>query len=307
MAHFYSIGAFVIESPFVLRGVAPAKGALRPDVSVYVEPAEQIERVEKWTHRWRRRDGGLALSCARRPGGYLLRYGAAADFVIADRAIAIRARPRTAWNVVERLLIESVIPHALSRRGCVVLHASAVTDGSRAVAFAGGSGDGKSTVAASFCASGWGLLADDYIVLRKGAEVAPTHAGIRLWPDAMRAVSPDAWRARATVVAGAKTRATASVARDAVPLKHLYVLAPRRRTARAAEPSIELLSGAAALIAVVTAALRIDPSDAASAGRQLDPLARLARSLEIRRVRFTRGVRRVPQLRSAVLADLAAP
>ncbi len=46
-----------------------------------------------------------------------------------------------------------------------VLHASAITDGTSCVLFAGDSGSGKSTTAAVLMANGYGLLADDFVPL----------------------------------------------------------------------------------------------------------------------------------------------
>lgn len=74
------------------------------------------------------------------------------------------------------------------QRRAIVLHASAVRVGDRAVLFCGPSGEGKSTLAAALCEAGHELVADDFcrIELREGAAplVHPNGRQMRLWEDA---------------------------------------------------------------------------------------------------------------------------
>ena len=75
----------------------------------------------------------------------------------------------------------------LTLAGHLVLHASAVEVGGRAVAFVGGSGTGKSTLAAAACAGGARHLTDDALRLEAGSGRAWCYPGtrsIRLRPDA---------------------------------------------------------------------------------------------------------------------------
>lgn len=83
----------------------------------------------------------------------------------------------------------------MQQRGCLVLHASCVDIGGRAIAFLGPSGAGKSTLAAAFNRAGYPLLTDDVLpvdLLRKNngkPTVIPSFARIKLWPETLQALS----------------------------------------------------------------------------------------------------------------------
>jgi hypothetical protein len=72
----------------------------------------------------------------------------------------------------------------------MVLHASAVEVNNFAVAFAGETGRGKSTMAASLNTAGFPLLGDDALVVdigESGATALPTYRSLRLWPASVGA------------------------------------------------------------------------------------------------------------------------
>lgn len=76
----------------------------------------------------------------------------------------------------------------LHQRGLLVLHASAVRVGEKAVLFCGASGAGKSTIAAALGEAGYDLVADDFaaISLRDGvAFVEPDGRQHKLWQQAI--------------------------------------------------------------------------------------------------------------------------
>jgi hypothetical protein len=80
------------------------------------------------------------------------------------------------------------------QRALVVLHASAVAIGGRAVAFAGPSGAGKSTLLGAFVAAGYKAIADDLLLIEPKGElprVWATPGFLRLWPDSVRALGLD--------------------------------------------------------------------------------------------------------------------
>jgi hypothetical protein len=65
----------------------------------------------------------------------------------------------------ERFLVGQVLPFAALLSGLEIFHASAVALGGRAIAFAGPSGAGKTSLALALCRLGAGFLADDVIAL----------------------------------------------------------------------------------------------------------------------------------------------
>jgi hypothetical protein len=80
-----------------------------------------------------------------------------------------------------------VAPHVLLLRGIVVLHASAVQEAAGVLAFCGGSGQGKTTLARALAATGRNLIAEDLLIVRFTAgrpeAIAGGEAAIRSWAD----------------------------------------------------------------------------------------------------------------------------
>jgi hypothetical protein len=79
-----------------------------------------------------------------------------------------------------------VLGYALRRLGVLSLHASAVVMGERAVAFCGGAGAGKSTLAAAFASAGHAVLTDDVLALRdveSDLVAYPAADHLRVWDD----------------------------------------------------------------------------------------------------------------------------
>lgn len=84
-------------------------------------------------------------------------------------------------------VLDHILPRALSLRGDIVFHGSAVVGPSgRAHAFIGPSGSGKSTLAAALVQSGWALLHDDIVrlALSETLPIAyPGYSQVRLIPS----------------------------------------------------------------------------------------------------------------------------
>jgi hypothetical protein len=90
-----------------------------------------------------------------------------ADFVIDAELRSVTCHPIEGGrsDLIATVLPGTVVAFLLSVAGGLVLHASAVELGGKALAFAGASGQGKSTMAALFCAGGAALVADDVLPL----------------------------------------------------------------------------------------------------------------------------------------------
>jgi hypothetical protein len=87
-------------------------------------------------------------------------------------------------RVVRLILLGPLLGLILHQRGFLVLHASAVEINSKAVAFIGEKGAGKSTTAAAFNAEGYALLADDVVaVAPKSHLVYPGFGQLKLWRE----------------------------------------------------------------------------------------------------------------------------
>ena len=113
----------------------------------------------------------------------------AGRFLVSDgRSILVDARPGTSEAELRPYLLGTVMSALCHQRGLLPLHAAAVLFGESAVAFAGPSGVGKSTLAAWFQDLGHAVLADDLLALEIDPEgiprALPGVPRIRLWGEA---------------------------------------------------------------------------------------------------------------------------
>ncbi len=151
---------------------------------------EDIDFFHSWRIKGTR--GRPWLSIGRRAGAYLLRFPGLADFDVsaAGDRIVCRPSPRLAGSTLQHLLLDQVLPLALSRSGRLVLHASAVhVPRLGCVAIVGPTGSGKSTLAAALGLRGCSVLTDDCLVVEAdsaGSLAVPGYPGLRLWRDAAR-------------------------------------------------------------------------------------------------------------------------
>lgn len=122
----------------------------------------------------------------RRVGAYLLRQG---------REIVVQPAAGGDAASLRAFLFGTVFGILAHQRGLLPLHASCIRVGDAAVAFAGRSGTGKSTLAATFLRRGHAVLADDVTVVDpahpQGPHVLPAFPRLKLWQDAVTALAWD--------------------------------------------------------------------------------------------------------------------
>jgi hypothetical protein len=84
-------------------------------------------------------------------------------------------------------LLGPVMAALLHQRGLLVLHGSAITIGGLAIAFLGGKGWGKSTLAAYMQTRGNGFLTDDVVAMKADSagavQLIPGFPHLKLWPN----------------------------------------------------------------------------------------------------------------------------
>jgi hypothetical protein len=109
--------------------------------------------------------------------GYVIRFRRTGDFALDAALSQVEVRAHPAGDVALLPVLASATMSALllSLRGATTWHASAVGVDGRALVFVGGSGQGKSTLAALMCAAGANLVTDDLLVVSGGA--VPTCIG----------------------------------------------------------------------------------------------------------------------------------
>jgi hypothetical protein len=89
----------------------------------------------------------------------------------------LRSAPGAGMQEWQRMLIAQVLPFASVLHGLEVLHASAAVVDGGAVAFAGPSGAGKTSLALALSEAGAGFLADDVLAIERIGEELIVHPG----------------------------------------------------------------------------------------------------------------------------------
>jgi len=168
------------------------------------------------------------------------------------REIVVRPHERADDAALELFVAGPALAVALHQRGRLVLHATAVAIGDRALAILGEKGAGKSTLAAALTRRGHRLLSDDVVVIeeRDGRPVALAGtATLKIQPEAAQALGVDPSRL-APLHPNAEKRSWPGAADDrapppATPLAALLVAAP------GPGPTIAALDGPATFLEVV--------------------------------------------------------
>jgi hypothetical protein len=313
--HTYRICDLVLASDTALPELAPAT-AFGAECRFELLPPGNPSAVDgDWFHQWTIEKSDeeedskeVWLRFARTADGYLLRFPSCGDFsVSADGArIQCRPLPGTPEVTVRHLLLDQVLPLVLSRRERIVLHASAVLTGHGIIAFAGKTGQGKSTLAASLARNGCSLVSDDCLVLRTeggGWTALPSYPGVRLWPstagEVLREDMPTAEVAHYTLKRRVCDKAVLPCASGPAPLRRLFFLADDT-----GEVSFERLPPGRLFMALVGFAYSLDIQDAAFLRRQFETVGRLTADVPADAIHYPREFSALPAVREAILKHL---
>jgi hypothetical protein len=277
----------------------------------YVElPARMQEPLpDADFQQWHTPDGEIVARFYRTAEGYLLRFPGRADFSLrlADRQVSCVPAPKTSGNILSALYFNQVLPLLRSLDGRLVVHASAASCASGALAFIGPSGRGKSTLAAGFARAGHPFLSDDGIWLERDGTnymVAPHRPGLRLWPDSEVAIldfsdqdmSADYWE-KSYRPSGPDLPFEDRARR----LAALYVLGEDCE----ASIAIERLPPARAMIELVKHAFILDAEDRGRHQAHFETIGSLAEQVPSYTLDFPRRYNELPRVIEAVLAHAA--
>lgn len=176
-------------------------------------------------------------------GRYLVQGGRE---IIVDRAVGSND------DEVRLFLLGSCLGVLLHQRGILALHASGVRTDQGAILFAGTSGNGKSTLLASFVRRGYQMIADDIagIVLDPACRpmVLPGYPQIKIWTDAAErlGVSKESLRRLRPRFEKFAMSSVSGIADVPLPLGTIYTLHIHNE----ADIRIEALEGSARFAAV---------------------------------------------------------
>jgi hypothetical protein len=257
------------------------------------------------------------MARAKNDDGYLLRYHGLADFWLDRRGREVTCCARTAGVsdlTIRALLLDHVLPLALSLRGKYALHAAAVVTQQGVCAFSGDSGIGKSTMAASLSLVGNRFLTDDCLILEDRGTIvaAPAHPSIKLCDDALETLMPMAKDTEPVADYTSKRRVRLAVSEKEFwtgshPLARIYFLVRGEEAAArspGALPAIERLSPREAFVELVNYSIRLDSTDHEMLFREFQFTERLARSVPTRRLLMPEDLRSLEAARRIIDADL---
>ena len=215
---------------------------------------------------------------------------------------------------VASYLLGPVLGCVLRLRGMTCLHAGVVALGEAAIAIIGPKGMGKSVVVAALAQGGHAVLTDDIapLVENEGAFfVQPGYPRLRLWPDAVEALTGLQADELPRVLSVIEKRyldltLDSAVSRwrfhpQPLPLAAVYVLGAR---SPGTVPSMASIPTARGLITLVTNAYVDYALDRVGRARDFEVLGRLAAIVPIRKVRWRDGWEALPSLCEAILEDL---
>ena len=310
----YSAFGLVVSSNIRLPGLPEVERA--PADCVFALGRSPIDdRPTGRVHRLRRPNGTVALAIRRVSSGYLVRFpGLAVYRVSADgRTVSCTRQRRVAPEAVGRIFLAHVLPMALSVRGRLVLHASAVETPHGAIAFLGAAGQGKSTLSASFVRRAFPLIADDGLLIDdrgSALTVVPSYPEIRLWPDVLSALGHDGVELHDVGPRAGKKRFCVDrgpwpFSRDPVRVRRIYVLGPP--PAKSQRIGIAAVEPREAFIELVKHTYRLDLDGRARLRDEFESIGRIAaRPFLVYRLAFPRDLSRLPAVQAAILEHCAA-
>jgi hypothetical protein len=179
--YHYRISGLVVRSEVMLPSAIAAAGG-DPTADITIRAGDVPARLEGLLHS--------TEAWETQQGVFLLRVPGVARFLIRQgREILFDLDPEGECRTVALYLLGTCFAILLQQRGSLVLHASAIAAGGRAMLFCGRSGAGKSTMAALFCRRGYALLNDDVCNVAPAAgdsyEVWPDGRMLKLWAESL--------------------------------------------------------------------------------------------------------------------------
>lgn len=314
----YSLYGLVIASEFEFTCLEPIDAGA-PDVVVtaFVD-AHPRDLAKELTLVFASRDlnySGQSLAYLYRGPNYdLIRLTGIADFHVWQDRIACQIFDAACREGVEQYLLGAVLSFWLERRGTPTLHAAAVSISGRAIGFLASNMGGKTSLATSLMRKGHPLLTDDVLPLTmsRGEVMAmPGYPRLRMWPgqaahflgpvDSLSRVLPyleKLW----VPVAESSFGAFCS---SPQPLACIYI--PERRDRLEDFVCIEVLSPLEAMKELIRHSFV--PYFVEAFGLQSTRLAffaKLVRQVSVRRVHYSNGLDRLPDVAAEIIKDVEA-
>lgn len=302
---FYRVSGRTVSSNFVFPELLESDGPAQWHFELVHGPAPESVPPPACFHNWSLPDGRVWLFVGRDGSEDVLRFPGMAEFRIAGDSITCQAVPDLPEDTLRHLFLDQVVPLLLSREGSLVLHASVAADSTRALAFVGSTGFGKSTLAASFAADGFEILTDDCVVLEGGDDglrATPVYSSLRLLPETVEQLFPDhlpqapvahySLKERIGSNAGVRFRTRAAL------LNRIYFLKPGPTV------HVESMSPREGFVEILKHAFMMNVDQRAALSAEFHAVARAAGQPLFRRLFYPHDFTLLPSVHSEIFKDL---
>lgn len=241
-------------------------------------------------------------------GETLIRFPSVAEFKInfADKTIGLFGTPSLSSQTLRHLLHDQVAPRILANAGELVLHAGAVETAQGLALVAGLSGEGKSTLLASFDENGFPLIGDDAMLLNMAGVAATARSlyrSLRLFPDSIENVLRQEPKTSAVADYTEKRNVTALDSRQRTegytPVRALFFLGRGSESV-----TCRVIAPSHACMLTLEHSFWIDPTDLDQTRIRLGQAARLADSVPAFILDYPRRYDKLPSVRRAMLEAL---
>ena len=220
------------------------------------------------------------------------------------REITIDPVPSVQEDLLRHLILGPALGALLQQRGLLVLHASSVAIADGAVAFLGGKGWGKSSVAGALYSRGYGIAADDVTAVHVGkgwAMVLPAFPQLKLWPDTATSLGSVAEELPQLYSGAVKLaqRVDRGFAQIPLPLICIYVLA------RGKAKKIVPLAPGKAFLELVRHSYWAELLQASGASAHFLQCAKVSKNTPVRHLTIPRSLAQLPDVARLVEDDVA--
>lgn len=308
----YDICGLTIKSELPIPLLLPSDGP-KPDYEFKLLTSARAPAC-RWKHHFKLPDGRPWMSVAGLPSDFHLSFPKLAHFSVsaAAKEICCYCKSEISPVTLLHLFLDLLMPLILSQQEKLVLHAGAVMISGKVIAFIGGTGQGKSSITASFGQKGFPVVADDCLVIEdKGRHriCTPLYPGLRLWPDAVFELFGGDLILPAVAHYTEKRRlgpdtGLLDFCREPGPLEHMYVLSTRPERKYGQAVTIDPLSPREALMELVKHPYRLGLNPRQRLKHEFEAIGRLANSLAVSRLYYSRDYALLPEVHGAILADL---
>jgi hypothetical protein len=261
-------------------------------------------------------EGESAVSLYRLGGGCSVLDCVVANFYLWPDRILCHASDPEYHRYVEILFTGLVLATWLELRGVPALHASAVAVGERAAAFLAEPGSGKSSLAAALMQEGYPLLTDDVLAVGRGGGAyfgRPGYPQMRVWPEqAQRLVGHyedlelvHPYHSKRRLPVGGEG-GFGTFCGEPLELGCLYLPERREPEECAGGVRIEAVSAREGLMALIGHSFVVGIVEALGLHvERLGFFSRMMGEVPVRRVIYPSGYERLPEVRRAIVEDLA--